>query len=267
MKKKILVFGGSGYVGSNLIYKLLENFHVINYDLNLFGNRHLPYYNKNFTMIKGDVRDIKKIHKVLKKFKPSQIIHLACISNDPSFLLNKSLSTEINLIAFKKLIKLLDNFELQKFLYISTCSVYGISKKKNITEKHPLKEITLYNRYKADCEKILVNRKNNFYKTCIIRPSTVCGVSKKMRFDLTVNVLTNFAYNKKFINVFGGEQKRPNVHIDDLVNFYNYLSKKDFSNCNNESFNFGGESLKIIQIANKVKKIVEKFTNNKINLN
>ena len=106
MKKKILVFGGSGYVGSNLIYKLLENFHVINYDLNLFGNRHLPYYNKNFTMIKGDVRDIKKIHKVLKKFKPPQIIHLACISNDPSFLLNKSLSKEINLIAFKKLIKL-----------------------------------------------------------------------------------------------------------------------------------------------------------------
>ena len=113
----------------------------------------------------------------------------------------------------------------------------------------------------------VTERKNNFYKTCIIRPATVCGVSKKMRFDLSVNILTNFAYNKKFINVFGGEQKRPNVHIDDLVNFYNYLSKEDFSNCNNESFNFGRENLKIIQIANKVKKIVEKFTKNKIDIN
>ena len=267
MKKKILIFGGSGYVGSNLLYQLLKKYHVINYDLNLFGSKHLPYKNKNFTMVKGDVRDIKRIEQILKKFNPYQIIHLACISNDPSFLLNKTLSKEINLVAFKNLIKLLEDFEFQKFLFVSTCSVYGVSKKKNITEKHPLKAITQYNKYKGDCEKILLDRKNNLYKTCIIRPATVCGVSRKMRFDLSVNILTNFAYHKKFINVFGGEQKRPNVHIDDVVNFYDYLSEEDFTKCNNESFNFGEENLKIIEIAKKVKKIVEKIAKYKININ
>ena len=125
---------------------------------------------------------------------------------------------------------------------------------KNITEKHPLKAITLYNRYKADCEKILVNRKNNFYKTCIIRPATVCGVSKKMRFDLSVNILTNFAYNKKFINVFGGEQKRPNIHIDDICNFYIDCIDVNSEKFNNEIYNVGFENFKIIEIANMIKK-------------
>ena len=126
------------------------------------------------------------------------------------------------------------------------------------------------NKLKTKCGRIAFLGRANAGKSTLLNAfigEKICGVSKKMRFDLSVNVLTNFAYNKKFINVFGGEQKRPNVHIDDLVNFYNYLSKEDFSNCNNESFNFGRENLKIIQIANKVKKIVEKFTNNKININ
>ena len=112
MKKKILIFGGSGYVGSNLIFNLIKNYHVINYDLNLFGSRHLPYKNKNFTMVKGDIRDMRKIKETLKKFDPKQFIHLACISNDPSFLLNKSLSKEVNLTAFKNLI----NFSFRKLL-------------------------------------------------------------------------------------------------------------------------------------------------------
>jgi nucleoside-diphosphate-sugar epimerase len=266
-KKNILIIGGSGYVGSKLIDVLLKikKYNIINYDLDLYGSNHLP--KKKITHIYGDVRNIKKIKKILIKFQPYEIVHLACISNDPSFLLNKKLSKEVNYLSFKKLIKVCEISSIKKFLFISTCSVYGISKKKNITEDHPLKPITLYNKYKAMCEKILINRKSKNFSTCIIRPATVCGVSPKMRFDLSVNILTNFAFNKGFIKVFGGNQRRPNIHIDEIVRLYiKLINKKDYMNINNQCFNAGGENLSIKNIAKKVKNIVENFQKKKIKI-
>ena len=267
MKKKLMIFGGSGYVGSALINKLVKinKYEILNYDLDLFGSKHLP--KNKITHIKGDVRDLIKIKRTIKKFQPNEILHLACISNDPSYLLNKSLSKDVNYVAFKKLINLLDTSDIEKFLYASTCSVYGVSNKKNITEDHPQKPLTEYNKFKGECEKILKNRKNENYSTCIIRPSTVCGVSTKMRLDLTVNILTNYAFNKGYIKIFGGQQKRPNLHIEDMIDLYCLLiNKKNYSDCNNESFNAGGENLKISTIGNKEKKIVQKFKKKKINL-
>ncbi len=267
MKKKLMIIGGSGYVGSSLINKLIKNkkYEILNYDLDIFGSNHLP--KNKISHIKGDVRDIQKIEKILKNFQPNEILHLACISNDPSYLLNKSLSKNVNYTAFKRLIKLLEKSDIEKFLYASTCSVYGVSKKKNITENHPQKPLTEYNKYKGECEKILKDRANNNYSACIIRPSTVCGVSPKMRLDLTVNILTNFAFHKGYVKIFGGEQKRPNLHIEDMTDLYCYLiNKKNYLDCNNESFNAGGENLKISSIGRKVKKIVEEFKNEKIDL-
>lgn len=262
-----MIFGGSGYVGSALINKLVKinKYQILNYDLDLFGSNHLP--KKKITHIKGDVRDINKIERIIKKFQPNEIIHLACISNDPSYLLNKSLSKDVNYSAFKKLIKIIDKSDIEKFLYASTCSVYGVSTKKNITEDHPQKPLTEYNKFKGECEKILKSRKNENYSACIIRPSTVCGVSPKMRLDLTVNILTNYAFNKGYIRIFGGQQKRPNLHIDDMTDLYCFLiNKENYFDCNNESFNAGGENLEISTIGNKVKKIVQKFKKEKIEL-
>ncbi len=268
VSKKILVIGGSGYVGSKLILELLKNkFHVVNYDLDLFGNKHLPKKNKKFFHVKGDIRNLDKLEKTLIKYNPDTIIHLACLSNDPSFELDSKLSKKINFDSFRGLMNILSKNKIYKFIFASTCSVYGFSKKPKVTEDHPLKPMTAYNKYKAACEKIFLKSiKKNIFEGIIIRPATVCGVSPKMRFDLTVNILTNFAYNKNFIKVFGGSQKRPNTHIDDMVRLYIKLCKIKISKYNGEIFNCGFENYSINQIANKVKKIIEKKTKKKISI-
>lgn len=266
--KKILIFGGSGYVGSKLITTLLKKkYKVINYDRDLFGNKHLPIKNKNFHHVHADVRNIKKIKQVLKKFEPSIIIHLACISNDPSFELNSKLSKEVNYISFIKLAKVIKKFQISRFIFASTASVYGLSKSLKVTETHSLKPITLYNKYKAECEKIFLKDFPKYIEKCVIRPSTVCGLSPAMRFDVSVNILTNYACNKDYIKVFGGNQTRPNIHIDDMVRLYvKLVSLKDFSKVNGEIFNAGFENLSIDNIAKKVKKIVENTHKKKIKI-
>ena len=267
MAEKIIIYGGSGYVGSKLILELLKkNFQVINYDRDIFGSKHLPHMHKRFTHYKGDVRDYNKIAKIINKEKPDIVIHLACISNDPGFLLNKKLSKEINYLSFKKLMKISKKTSIRKFIFASTCSVYGISKKKNVIETHKLKPITLYNKYKAECEKVYLNEINDELRGCIIRPATVCGLSPKMRFDVSVNILTNFAYKKGYIKVFGGKQQRPNIHIDDMVRLYSNLCYEKFDKINGEIFNAGFENLTINNIASRVKTIVEKISKRKIEI-
>ena len=134
--KKILIFGGSGYVGSKLIFNLVNKYQVINYDKDLYGKKHLPFNHKNYLHINGDIRDYIKIKKTFDKNRPDEIIHLACISNDPSFVLNRKLSKEVNYESFLNLLKILKYSTIKKFLFISTCSVYGISNKRNIKENH-----------------------------------------------------------------------------------------------------------------------------------
>lgn len=256
---KIFITGGSGYVGSRFIeyLKPLKNkIKIINYDLDLFGNvnKSLKYV-KN---VKGDIRDIKKIKKNLKEV--DVVLHLACISNDPTFELNGKLSKAINYDYFEDLVKTAKDSGVKKFIYASTCSVYGISKKKHVRENHPQKPITFYNKYKALCEPILNKYLSNNFQGITIRPATVCGYSPKMRFDLTVNILTNYAYNKNFIKVFGGSQTRPNIHIDDMCRLYKDLIFKNTSKINGEVFNAGFENLSIYDIAKKVRSEIKKTT-------
>lgn len=268
MKTKILIFGGSGYVGSKLILSLLQNnFEVINYDMDLFGKKHLPFKNKNYHHVHADIRNIDKVRQILKKFKPKTIIHLACISNDPSFLLNSKLSKDVNFKSFKNLSKIIKEFKISRFIFASTASVYGLSKSPKVTENHKLKPITLYNKYKAECEKVFLRDFPNEMEKCILRPSTVCGLSPAMRFDVSVNILTNFACNKDHIKVFGGNQTRPNIHIDDMVRLYlKLVTMKDFSKANGQIFNAGFENLSINEISKKVKINVERIFKKKIKI-
>ena len=254
----ILITGGSGYVGSRLIYKLLEetDYNIINYDISLFGDKHLPK-NKNFFYYKEDITDPKKFEDVLIKNNVDTVLHLACISNDPTYELNSELSKRINYDCFEDLVKISKKNNVKKFIYASTCSVYGISDSPNVVETNELKPITDYNKYKALCEPILLNYLDNSFSGIIIRPATVCGFSEKMRFDLTVNILTNYAYNKGFIRVFGGNQSRPNCHIDDMCDLYKKLICEDISKYNGEIFNVGTENLKIIEVAEKVKSVMQ----------
>ena len=137
---------------------------------------------------------------------------------------------------FQSFSKIIKKNGVKKFIYASTSSVYGVSDSPNVDENHPLKAITDYNRFKAMCEPILLNEVDNNFIGLVIRPATVCGFSEKMRFDLSLNILTNFAYHKRFINVFGGEQFRPNIHIDDMVRLYDYLIFENIEKFNGEIF-------------------------------
>ena len=219
----LLITGGSGYVGTRLIYRLLsKNINIHNYDISLFGDDHLPK-NKNFYYHKKDLRDIKSFEEVIKKNKIDVVIHLACISNDPTFELNSKISKEINFTAFEPLVKISKSYGVKKFIYASTCSVYGVSDQSEVKEDHPLLPITDYNKFKALCEPVLNKYIDSDFHGITIRPATVCGYSEKMRFDLTVNILTNYAYNKGYIRVFGGKQSRPNCHIEDMCDLYKKL--------------------------------------------
>jgi len=260
----LLITGGSGYVGSRLIFKLLKetNLKIVNYDISLFGDAHLPK-NEKFIYCKEDITNPKKFEQTIIENNIDVVLHLACISNDPTYELNSELSKKINYDCFEELIKISKKNNVKKFIYASTCSVYGISDSPDVSETNELKPITDYNKFKALCEPILQKYLDDNFTGIIIRPATVCGFSEKMRFDLTVNILTNFAYNKGYIRVFGGKQSRPNLHIDDMCDLYKMLIFDDIKKFNGEIFNVGTENLKIIEIAEKVKSVMEKMYNKK----
>ena len=256
--RKIFITGGAGYVGSKLVPHLLElGYEVAVYDIMFFTDNFLPKNNKNLKIIKGDIRDLNKLKEVSKNY--DCFIHLACISNDASFILNEKLSTSINLDCFDGMVKVAKQNLFKRFIYASTSSVYGISKEKNVTEEHELVPLTLYNKYKAMCEPILLNHTNNDFIGVIFRPATVCGYAPRLRLDLSVNILTNNAINKKKITVFGGDQLRPNLHILDYCEVVDKLISAETKSISNKIYNVGNENLSIMEIAKLAKDTVQNF--------
>lgn len=243
---KILVTGGCGYTGSVLIPKLVKlNHKVTCVDTMWFGN--FLEKNKNLTVYKNDVRNIDKIN--LKGV--DAIIHLASIANDPMSELDKNLSWETSSLSSMQLVEKAIKNGVKRIIYASSGSVYGIKKQMKVTENLSLKPISLYNKVKMITERVLLSYKNKI-NIFIIRPATVCGFSKRMRFDVTVNALSYSALKDKIINVNGGSQIRPNIHIDDLTDLYIFfLNKtKKYSGI----YNAGFENLSVIDIAKKVQK-------------
>lgn len=254
MKKKIFITGGAGYVGTRLSDKLAnEGYQVTIYDTLYFGQSDLNQ-NNNIKIIKGDIRDIKFLESSLKDH--DVLVHLACISNDSSFLLDENLSTSINLNAFEPMVLAAKKMNIKRFIYASTSSVYGLSDKKDVTEEHPLVPITLYNKYKAMCEPILFKHTDENFTGVVFRPATVCGFSKRQRLDLSVNILTNHAFNTGIIRVFGGDQMRPNLNIIDYLRVVELLINIDPSKIQNEIFNVGYQNLKIKEIATLVQGVI-----------
>jgi nucleoside-diphosphate-sugar epimerase len=251
---RILITGGGGYVGSMLTKYLSENdYNITILDLMIYEPR-LFENNENVKVVKGDIRDLN----LLKKILPGHniVIHLACISNDPSFELNPTLGKSINLDSFEPLVKISREFGVEKFIYASSSSVYGISKEKNVTEELELKPLTDYSKYKAICEKILLNYSSKNFSTTILRPATVCGYSIRQRLDVVVNILTNLAFNKNEITVYGGDQLRPNIHIDDMIKAYELMITSDANMINKKIYNIGFDNFPVKVIANKVKTII-----------
>tara|TARA_B100000767_G_scaffold274690_1_gene308522 strand:+ start:2438 stop:3418 length:981 start_codon:yes stop_codon:yes gene_type:complete len=251
---KIFITGGAGYVGSKLVPKLLDLGHEVTVlDLMIYGEEVLDV-NKKLNKITGDIRDVGLLEKAIPGH--DILIHLACISNDPSFELNPTLGKSINLDAFEPLVKVCVKNNVNKFIYASSSSVYGIKEEKNVTEDMKLEPLTDYSKFKGDCEKILNSYKSDNFITTTIRPSTVCGYARRQRLDLVVNILTNHAFHNREIKVFGGDQLRPNVHIDDMVESYLAVINADSKKINGEIFNVGFKNQSVNELANDVKEII-----------
>lgn len=257
---ELLITGGAGYVGAVLVPKLLnQGYRVRVLDLFVFGRAEtvLPevYKHPNLTLIEGDLRDVETVRQAISGC--DAVIHLACISNDPSFKLDPQLGTSINLTAFGPLVDAALAAGVRRFIYASSSSVYGIKSEPNVHEDLPLEPLTDYSRFKVACEQILLDKSEGTpLVPLIIRPATVCGYSPRLRLDLTVNILTHHAFKNRRIRVFGGSQKRPNIHIEDMTDLY--LQALDWSDAQvkRKIYNVGYENHTVREIAAMVQRVV-----------
>jgi nucleoside-diphosphate-sugar epimerase len=245
---KILVTGGCGYVGSVLVPRLLNEGHnVLVIDDQWFGNflpshHELKVRKKCINQIdETDLRDIEIV------------IHLANVANDPSVELNPSFSWEVNVLHTTQFLELCKRSKtVKKFMFASSGSVYGVKSEPNVTEELSLVPISAYNKTKMSAERVCLSYSEYFDVTCI-RPATVCGVSPRMRFDVVVNMFVLQAFIKNKITVLGGDQIRPNIHIEDMVSVYTHFLGKN--GLGSGIYNAGFENISVIDIAKMVQDV------------
>jgi nucleoside-diphosphate-sugar epimerase len=240
---RVLVTGGCGYKGSVLVPKLIARGHeVVVFDIMWFGNLLEPH--PRLKVVKGDVRNIE----VVPLERIDAIIHLASVANDPCGDLDPKLTWEVSALATMQLADKAVRLGIGRFIYASSGSVYGVKKEAQVTEDLELDPISEYNKTKMVAERVLLSYADKM-AVQIVRPATVCGYSPRMRLDVSVNMLTMQALEKGRITVFGGEQTRPNIHIEDITDLYLFmLDHPEYLGV----YNAGFENLSIMEIAQRV---------------
>lgn len=251
--RTVAVTGGAGYVGSALVPALIQRgYHVRVLDLYLYGDDVLSQVRgPRLVEIKGDIRDLSAVRRAFTE--ADAVIHLACISNDPSFDLDPRLGKSVNFDAFEPLVATAREVGVQRMIYASSSSVYGIKQEPDVTEDMPLDPLTDYSRFKAECEQILMRYRSKGFEATVIRPSTVCGYARRLRLDLVVNILAAHAFFGHKIKVFGGTQLRPNIHIKDMVETYLELLVQPGSTVDGEVFNAGYQNRSVMDLAEIVR--------------
>lgn len=252
--KNVFVTGGAGYVGSALVPALLnKGYNVIIYDLYIYGNVLKPH--QNLIEIKGDIRDKAKLIEAAKEC--DSFIHLACISNDPSFELDPELGKSINYNAFKNVLDAVKLGGIKRLIVATSTSQYGIKPMSvEVTEDTEPEPITDYAKYKIECEKLLQNTDMGDTEYVFARPATLCGYTPRLRLDLSVNILTINALINKKIKIFGGSQTRPALNIKDMVRFYELLLEAPGEKINKQAFNVSYQNKTIMELAELVKKVI-----------
>ncbi|HER26082.1 MAG TPA: SDR family NAD-dependent epimerase/dehydratase [Rhodospirillales bacterium] len=252
--QNVLVIGGAGYVGAVLVPELLEKGHRVTVlDLFIYGDDVLPGH-PALTLVKGDMRDIGNVEQALAGCEA--VIHLACISNDPSFELDPELGKSINYDSFRPIVQAAKRAGVSRFVYASSSSVYGIKEGVDVTEDLALEPLTDYSKFKVMCEEILHQERAPGFHTTIIRPATVCGYSPRQRLDVIVNILTNHAVNNGKVRVFGGPQLRPNIHIRDMCRVYHLCLELPAGQVDGGVYNVGFENHSVLKLAEIVCEVV-----------
>ncbi len=253
----VVVPGGAGYVGAVLVPRLLEEgYRVRVFDLLIYGEdalaavRHHP----RLEIRRGDVRDRAAVKEAMQG--ADAVMHLACISNDPSVELDPELSKSVNLDSFGPTVREAKEAGVRRFIFASSGSVYGVSDSPQVTEEHALVPVSLYNKYKAACEPLLFAEQSPTFTTVAVRPATICGYSPRQRLDLTVNIRTNHAVNNGRITVVGGVQMRPNLHMQDMVDLYCLLLRVPDEKIAGQIFNAGYQNYSVAETAEVVRKVV-----------
>jgi nucleoside-diphosphate-sugar epimerase len=244
---RVFVTGACGYKGSVLVPKLLRAGHtVVALDVQWFGNFLEPH--PDLTVVKGDVRNPEEVDLT----GVDAIIHLSSVANDPCGDLDPKLTWEISCLATMRLADKAQRQKIKRFIYASSGSVYGVKDEPQVTEDLELLPISEYNKTKMCGERILLSYKDDMVVQ-IVRPATVCGYSPRQRLDVSVNMLTMQALTKGKITVFGGDQTRPNIHMDDITDLYLFLLDNPQ---HTGIYNAGFENISILDIANLVAKHV-----------
>lgn len=250
--KNILVTGGAGYVGGVLVPKLVAAGHRVRVlDLFLYADESI--FPGAVESVRADLRDTERVRESLRGI--DTVIHLAGISNDPSSDLNPDLTRQVNVEATRALIDMARDGGVERFINASSSSVYGIKEEPDVTEELSLEPLTVYSESKVLVEDYLRHHRGRMTAVSI-RSATVCGFSPRMRLDLTVNILTHHAVKKGKITVFGGVQKRPNIHIEDISDLYRHLVTLPAERIDGREYNACGENHTVMQLAQLVKETV-----------
>jgi nucleoside-diphosphate-sugar epimerase len=255
MKERILITGGAGYVGSVLVPKVIEaGFDVRVLDSMLFGAHGIEHLGNRCEIVKGDIRNESLVKKCLEG--TDHVIHLAAIANDPCGNLDPELTNQVNFESTKNLVQAAKEKGVRRFIDASTSSVYGIREEPNVTEDLELRPLTIYSKTKAWAEDVILGAADqNFWPVCI-RCATVCGYSPRQRLDVIVNILAARAILKGEITVNGGDQKRPNIHIEDATDLYRDLLSSPPGVISGQIFNFGAENHTVYELAEMVKEVI-----------
>lgn len=260
MKEKVLVIGGAGYLGGVLLERLLsEGYHVRVLDSYIYGKKAVEKFsgNPNLEAVEGDIRNIEVINSAMKDI--DSVILLAAVVGDPASKIRPEQTVETNYLAAQMAASSAKINGIKKFIYASTCSVYGVGKD-ILDEEAPLNPVSLYARTKITSEESILAISDRSFKPVIMRMSTLYGFSPRMRFDLVVNTMTMTAFTEGKITVFGGSQWRPLLSLPDAADAYIKVLKADLSKSAGKIYNVGSEEQNYV-IADVAKLVAEGIKN------